>query len=156
MSYILPYSCIQRHLFQGWLITSLAQAVNIALIIHVSLRVNWRFHLVTTGTTFRITSLRRTLSVRCLLVCHLTIRLTSNNANGIPPYANPQFDASFAESYLKFAMALNPNAKFDPNDITPHWDTWQGANEMLFNHTEAGVPVIKQIRTSTALLERCA
>ena len=82
--------------------------------------------------------------------------LTSNNANGIPPYANTQFDASFAESYLKFAMALNPNAKFDANDITPHWDTWQGANEMLFNHTEAGAPVIKQIRTSPALLERCA
>ncbi|KJA20548.1 hypothetical protein HYPSUDRAFT_68416 [Hypholoma sublateritium FD-334 SS-4] len=81
---------------------------------------------------------------------------TTNNADGIPPYANPQFDASFAESYLKFAMSLTPNAKFDTADITPHWDTWKGGNEMLFNRTEGGAPDIRQIRTSAALLKRCA
>lgn len=78
------------------------------------------------------------------------------NANGVPPYSNPQFDASFAESYLKFAMSLNPNVKFDLNDITPHWDVWKGSNEMLFNSTDTGAPDIRQIKTSAALLERCA
>jgi cholinesterase len=77
------------------------------------------------------------------------------NANGIPPYANSQFDASFAESFLKFALSLDPNAKFDSADITPHWALWQGSNEMLFNRTEGGDPDIRVVDTSNALLKRC-
>ncbi|KAF9475482.1 cephalosporin esterase [Pholiota conissans] len=80
---------------------------------------------------------------------------TSINPSGIPSYSNAQFDASFPESFLKFALSLDPNAKFDSQDITPHWNRWQGTNEMLFNHTEGGAPDIRPIHTSSALLKRC-
>ncbi|KAF9475480.1 alpha/beta-hydrolase [Pholiota conissans] len=80
----------------------------------------------------------------------------SMNPTGVPPFNDAQFRASFAESFLKFAMSLDPNAKkFDPNDITPRWPMWQGKYEMLFNRTEGGLPDVRLVNTSSALLKRC-
>ena len=65
------------------------------------------------------------------------------------------FGESFSESFLNFVLRLNPNIKWDPSDITPTWELWNGNTEMLFNVTEAGDPDIRAVKTSSALLERC-
>ncbi|KAF8071639.1 Alpha/Beta hydrolase protein [Lyophyllum atratum] len=72
-----------------------------------------------------------------------------------PPFSNLAFDKAFSESFLDFAMALNPNVKWNSSNITPKWELWAGETEMLFNMTQSGLPDIRAIRTSTALLERC-
>ena len=73
----------------------------------------------------------------------------------VPTFENAAFEKSFSESFLNFVRTLNPGIKFDKANITPLWHTWNGANEMLFNRTEAGAPDIRQIKTSSDLLERC-
>jgi len=65
------------------------------------------------------------------------------------------FGKSFSESFLNFVLTLNTTLKWDPSDVTPTWELWNGINEMLFNVTEAGAPDIRSVRTSSALLERC-
>lgn len=78
------------------------------------------------------------------------------NANGVPAYNNTQFDTTFTDSLLNFARFLNPNNRGDPDNIAPLWDTWSdGKVEMLFNKTEANLPIVKTITTSQALLDRC-
>ncbi|KAJ7574029.1 Alpha/Beta hydrolase protein [Mycena floridula] len=80
----------------------------------------------------------------------------SHNSNGVPPYNNSAFDKAFPQSFLTFARKMNLNDKFDVN-IIPSWSTWSksGKFEMLFNKTDAGVPDIRAITTSNALLDRC-
>ncbi|TFK35569.1 Alpha/Beta hydrolase protein [Crucibulum laeve] len=80
----------------------------------------------------------------------------SQSASGVPPFNNTAFDKSFPESFLNFAMSLNPNVKWDPTgDVTPLWNTWNGQNEMLFNRSDTNAAVIHPITTSEALLQRC-
>ncbi|KAF5379722.1 hypothetical protein D9615_005696 [Tricholomella constricta] len=79
----------------------------------------------------------------------------SGTPNGAPPFNNPAFVKAFSQSFMDFAMALNPNVKSDTSSITPRWGLWAGDNEMLFNRTEGGLPDIRAIKTSRALLERC-
>ncbi|GLB44902.1 putative type-B carboxylesterase lipase family protein [Lyophyllum shimeji] len=74
--------------------------------------------------------------------------------NNTPPFNNPAFQKAFSESFLDFAMALNPNSK-SSSTITPPWGLWAGETEMLFNRTEGGLPDVRTIKTSRALLERC-
>ncbi|GLB44901.1 putative type-B carboxylesterase lipase family protein [Lyophyllum shimeji] len=74
----------------------------------------------------------------------------------VPPFANADFIKAFSESFLDFAMALNPNVKSGGSTITPSWAPWFGVTEMLFNRTEGGLPDIRAIKTSSALLERCS
>ena len=65
---------------------------------------------------------------------------------------------AFAEAFTDFIGELNPDIKSDPTNITPKWSKWNGRfgkKEMLFNRTEAGNPLIKEIETSAALLKRC-
>ncbi|KAF8896534.1 Alpha/Beta hydrolase protein [Infundibulicybe gibba] len=69
---------------------------------------------------------------------------------GSPPFANPDFDKAFSESFLNFAMSLNPGIKSDPTTITPKWNAWEGSTEMLFNKTEAGAPDIQSDMISLA------
>ncbi|KAJ7149873.1 Alpha/Beta hydrolase protein [Mycena crocata] len=72
------------------------------------------------------------------------------------PFNNTAFRDAFAQSFTSFAISLDPNVKVDPTTITPKWNKWiAGKTEMLFNKTEADVPVVKPIKTSDALLERC-
>lgn len=64
------------------------------------------------------------------------------------------FGKSFSESFLNFAITLNPSSA-DSSDVTPPWGLWMGGTEMLFNVTEAGAPDIHSVTTSDALLKRC-
>ncbi|KAJ7238000.1 Alpha/Beta hydrolase protein [Mycena rebaudengoi] len=73
-----------------------------------------------------------------------------------PPFNNPSFVNAFAQSFTSFVINLDPNIKVDPTTITPRWNPFAfGNTEMLFNKTEAGVPVVRPITTSNDLLLRC-
>ncbi|KAG6872737.1 hypothetical protein C0995_007059 [Termitomyces sp. Mi166 len=74
--------------------------------------------------------------------------------NGPPLFNNANFIKAFSHSFLDFAVSLNPNYKSSPT-ITPKWGLWEGKNEMLFNMTEGGLPDVRTIKTSSALLQRC-
>jgi len=77
--------------------------------------------------------------------------------NTAPPYNNTAFDASYVESYMSFARFFDVNQKFDSIDITPYWEPYATGNtEMLFNHTESGVPVVQPFNTDQGLVDRCA
>ncbi|KAF7335501.1 Carboxylic ester hydrolase [Mycena venus] len=66
------------------------------------------------------------------------------------------FIDAFAQSFTSFAISLDPNIKVNPYTITPKWNKWNlGETEMLFNKTDADVPVVHPVKTSDALLERC-
>ncbi|KAJ7149765.1 alpha beta-hydrolase [Mycena crocata] len=81
---------------------------------------------------------------------------TDNPAAGLQPFNNTVFQDAFAKSFTSFAISRDPNIKVDPTTITPKWNKWVvGKTEMLFNKTEADVPVVKAIKTSNALLKRC-
>ncbi|KAJ7152858.1 Alpha/Beta hydrolase protein [Mycena filopes] len=70
-------------------------------------------------------------------------------------FNNTVFINAFARSFISFAISLDPNVKVAPT-ITPRWDTWaDGEREMVFNRTEAGVPLVRARKTDEALLERC-
>ena len=73
----------------------------------------------------------------------------------MPPFTDPGFDKAFPQAFLDFVLALDPNVKLDPTNITPLWKPWDGLNEMLFNKTNANTADIRLISTSSALLERC-
>ncbi|KAF8144537.1 Alpha/Beta hydrolase protein [Mycena galopus ATCC 62051] len=78
-------------------------------------------------------------------------------SSSTPAFQNTDFINAFAQSFTAFAIALDPNVKISPT-ITPPWNKWNamtGHTEMLFNKTEADVPLIKPVRTSEALLKRC-
>ncbi|KAF8442075.1 Alpha/Beta hydrolase protein [Boletus edulis BED1] len=74
-----------------------------------------------------------------------------------PPYNNTEFINAFSQSFISLAKYYDVNVKFDPDNITPYWNEYYiGETEMLFNRTEAGVPVVEPIRTDPELNERCA
>ncbi|KAG6843942.1 hypothetical protein H0H87_011527, partial [Tephrocybe sp. NHM501043] len=78
-------------------------------------------------------------------------------ATGRPAFNNTAFDNSFSESFLDFAMFLDPNHKSDPSNITPQWDVWaDNSVEMLFNRTVSGESAIEPTKTSESLLQRCS
>lgn len=78
--------------------------------------------------------------------------------NSTPPFANPQFDASFAGSFLGFAKFGDPNHHPVSNIITPEWPLFTAGRptEMLFNRTEGFQPDIHTFETDPGLLSRCA
>ena len=58
---------------------------------------------------------------------------------------------------MSLAKYYDVNMKFDPTNITPHWDKYvTNETEMSFNRTEAGTPDIQPIQTDASLLWRCA
>lgn len=72
-----------------------------------------------------------------------------------PIFNNTAFINAFAQSFTAFAISLDPNTKIS-NTITPKWSTWNvGSTEMLFNKTDSDIPIVKPIKTSDTLLERC-
>ncbi|KAJ7627828.1 Alpha/Beta hydrolase protein [Mycena polygramma] len=74
----------------------------------------------------------------------------------IPIFNNSAFVDAFAQSFISFAISLNPNIKVDPSTITPKWSSWSaGKTEMLFNKTDTNLPLVRAVRTSDALLKRC-
>ncbi|THH10732.1 hypothetical protein EW146_g8276 [Bondarzewia mesenterica] len=73
-----------------------------------------------------------------------------------PTYNNIAFINAFSESFLSFAISLDPNVHVNPSDIKPTWATWGlYSTEMLFNKTESGTPVVQPFETDAGLLERC-
>ncbi|KLO13416.1 cephalosporin esterase [Schizopora paradoxa] len=78
--------------------------------------------------------------------------------NSTPPFANPQFDASFAGAFLGFAKFGDPNRHPVSTIITPEWPlfTAERPTEMLFNRTESFQPEINTFETDPGLLSRCA
>lgn len=81
----------------------------------------------------------------------------SGTPGQFPPFNNTVFINNFGQSFLNFALSLDPNIKWDPKNTVPKWAKWsdQTHTEMLFNKTAANVPVFKPISTDASLLERC-
>ncbi|KAF7980340.1 hypothetical protein HWV62_38769 [Athelia sp. TMB] len=76
--------------------------------------------------------------------------------SGGQPFPSPEFISSFSGSFLDVILSLNPNVHFDPANKTPHWPLWSlDHEEMLFNKTESGKPLIRIVKTDDGLLERC-
>ncbi|EIW83561.1 alpha beta-hydrolase [Coniophora puteana RWD-64-598 SS2] len=74
-----------------------------------------------------------------------------------PAYDNDVFITSFSDAFMSLAMYDDVNAKYDPTDITPYWNSYNvGQSEMVFNETEAGAPSVTKTTTDPTLLERCA
>ncbi|KAJ6585078.1 alpha beta-hydrolase [Mycena capillaripes] len=71
-------------------------------------------------------------------------------------YNNTAFINAFSQSFVSFAVNLDPNDKLRPS-ITPVWPKWSRAaeREMVFNKTEGGAPHIAPADTPSALLKRC-
>jgi hypothetical protein len=71
-------------------------------------------------------------------------------------FNNPSFISAFASSFVSFAVNLNPNEKVGQPTITPSWSKWTGrGEEMLFNRTGAGAPLVEAFTTDSALRARC-
>lgn len=79
------------------------------------------------------------------------------NPGGVPGFNNTVFDIAFPDSFVDFAMFLDPNHKHRPaEDEKPLWAKWSvGQTEMLFNKTDSNEPVLKSIQTDANLLDRC-
>ncbi|KAK0482566.1 Alpha/Beta hydrolase protein [Armillaria novae-zelandiae] len=81
------------------------------------------------------------------------------NANGVPSFSNADFDKAFADSFLAFAVSLDPTRTFEPT-ITPDWIPFsfqQGQQvEMRFNRTESGDLAVSPLTTPADLLDRCS
>ncbi|KAJ3561270.1 hypothetical protein NP233_g10298 [Leucocoprinus birnbaumii] len=77
--------------------------------------------------------------------------------NSSTPFNNTEFRNNFAQSFLNFAISLDPNVKWDPSNTLPHWPRWseQGRAEMIFNRTETYEPVFQVVSTDENLLRRC-
>ena len=123
-----------------------------------SFRVNSLYHLAYMAKMLRSIFQRRRYFSPLLLdfhgfICHPPLFFFSRRENALKDITT--FGKSFSESFLNFVLTLNPTLKWDPSDITPTWELWNGITEMLFNVTEAGAPDIRLVRTSSALLERC-
>ncbi|KAJ8083136.1 hypothetical protein AAF712_007218 [Marasmius tenuissimus] len=71
-------------------------------------------------------------------------------------FNNTDFVNAFAQSFVSFAISLDPNVKVDPSSITPQWDLYDGsAKKMVFNKTVDDLPDIRLVETNKDLLTRC-
>lgn len=76
---------------------------------------------------------------------------------GNSAYHNPAIAAAFSQSFMNVVLGLDPNAKFDRANLTPHWDTWSSnTTEMMFNRTAINKPDTREIQTHPTMLKRCA
>ncbi|KAF8914660.1 alpha beta-hydrolase [Mucidula mucida] len=75
---------------------------------------------------------------------------------GIPAFDNTAFIDAFSEPFSAFAKTLDPNETFEPT-ILPNWVSYntESRAEVLFNRTESFEPLIKRVKTSASVLERC-
>ncbi|TFK27821.1 cephalosporin esterase [Coprinopsis marcescibilis] len=74
-----------------------------------------------------------------------------------PRFPNPEFIQAFAQSFMDFAINLDPNVKSNVTSILPKWPKWtkDSTTEMLFNRT-GDVPDIRTVVSDAAITERCA
>lgn len=75
-----------------------------------------------------------------------------------PPFNNTEFRNNFAQSFLNFAISLDPNIKWDSSNTLPYWPQWteRDHDEMIFNKTEADEPSFQVVPTDEGRLRRCA
>ncbi|KAK1229851.1 hypothetical protein PQX77_007069 [Marasmius sp. AFHP31] len=72
-------------------------------------------------------------------------------------FNNTDFINAFAQSFVSFAISLDPNIKVDPSNITPQWDLYHLANnEMVFNKTANDLPDVRPAKKERNFLERCS
>ncbi|KAL0065718.1 hypothetical protein AAF712_007201 [Marasmius tenuissimus] len=72
-------------------------------------------------------------------------------------FNNTDFINAFAQSFVSFAISLDPNVKVDPSNITPQWDLYHFANnEMVFNKTANDLPDVGPAKKDKDFLERCS
>ncbi|KAL0578555.1 hypothetical protein V5O48_003456 [Marasmius crinis-equi] len=72
-------------------------------------------------------------------------------------FNNTDFINAFAQSFISFAISLDPNVKVDPTNITPQWNLYSmGDTEMVFNKTAENLPDVHAITTNEDLLARCS
>ncbi|KAJ8082975.1 hypothetical protein PM082_008835 [Marasmius tenuissimus] len=73
-------------------------------------------------------------------------------------FNNPDFINAFIQSFVSFAISLDPNIKVDPSNITPQWDLYSlSTDEMVFKKTALDdLPDIRPIETNENLLARCS
>ncbi|KAK1234053.1 hypothetical protein PQX77_002747 [Marasmius sp. AFHP31] len=72
-------------------------------------------------------------------------------------FNNTDFVNAFAQSFVSFAVSLDPNVKVDPSNITPQWDQYNLAgDEMVFNRTIDDLPDVRLVETRKDLLARCS
>ncbi|KAF9038959.1 alpha/beta-hydrolase [Hymenopellis radicata] len=102
------------------------------------------------------------------------------NDPGASPYRNPEFQRAFTAPFFYFILNGTPNpggvddlglkaywdvlygTLFDTREA-PRWEAYHdddvraldGGVQMLFNHTEDGVPVVNSVPTDAKLIERC-
>jgi hypothetical protein len=85
-----------------------------------------------------------------------SVEIFKKNSFAIPPtFVNTQFQRAYVGGYLSTSISLNPNMHIDADSILPKWPLWDGKNEMLYNVTEDGAPVVQVIATDSKLLDRC-
>ncbi|KAJ7704489.1 Alpha/Beta hydrolase protein [Mycena rosella] len=77
-------------------------------------------------------------------------------AGSMLQFNNTIFRTAFDQGFFSFAAHLDPNAKLLPT-ITPAWPKWSesATQEMVFNRSEAGAPLVEGALTDEALLDRC-
>jgi hypothetical protein len=72
-------------------------------------------------------------------------------------FNNAIFFHNFQQAFFATAMSLDPNAHFISDNITPFWPSWKETGEnMLFNMTTMGAPLVKLIGKDNEQSERCA
>ena len=107
------------------------------------------------GWTLRFIS-RESSAITCFVEFPFA---SSANASAVPAFNNAAFDEAFADSFLAFAVSLDPNHTFEPT-VTPDWMPFsfqQGHQvEMRFNRTEGGDPAVSPFTTPEDLLDRCS
>ncbi|KAI0315765.1 alpha/beta-hydrolase [Amylostereum chailletii] len=78
-------------------------------------------------------------------------------SRGEPLYTNPAFSLAFRTAFFSLAENLDPNAHPGVDTIAPAFSAWNATQEeVLFNKTEAGEPVVDVVNTDTGLSGRCA
>jgi len=125
------------------------------VVVNFSNRVNSAFCLRFTATMFHTISHSMCLYPRTCLVLP---NYSSAIVDQTPRFNDTEFVNNFSQSFLNFVITMDPNIKWDPSNTLPQWPEWteKKTAEMLFNRTEAGVPIFKLSKTSERMLNRCA
>ena len=75
---------------------------------------------------------------------------------GGEPFNNTDFINAFVQSFISFAISLDPNVKVDPSNITPQWELYgSSGNEIVFNKTVDEKPDVHPATVDEELLRRC-
>ena len=75
---------------------------------------------------------------------------------GGEPFNNTDLINAFVQSFVSFAISLDPNAKVDPSNITPQWELYgPSGGQVVFNKTVDEKPDVHPAAVDDELLRRC-